>query len=156
MSSLLLYPRHPLPPPTLLSLCPSPLCCLFWETHFYGLFPWICLLSAFWLTLPMGGMGRISENERRVRWRYLLLWFPYCHELTPFSYKPPFSCLMAFPYSSSLWILLHYPECVWLPPPSRLICTCMLNRFTRVWLFVILWIVDCQAPLSMGSSQQEY
>ena len=33
---------------------------------------------------------------------------------------------------------------------------CVLSRFSYVWLCVILWTVDCQAPLSMGSSRQEY
>ena len=33
---------------------------------------------------------------------------------------------------------------------------CMLNRFSRVQLFVTLWTVACHAPLSMGFSRQEY
>ena len=33
---------------------------------------------------------------------------------------------------------------------------CMLSRFTCVWFFVTLWIVDHKAPLSMGFSRQEY
>ena len=32
----------------------------------------------------------------------------------------------------------------------------MLSRFSRVQLFVTLWTVACQAPLSMGFSSQEY
>ena len=32
----------------------------------------------------------------------------------------------------------------------------MLNRFSRVQLFVTLWTVGCHAPLSMGFSRQEY
>ena len=32
----------------------------------------------------------------------------------------------------------------------------MLNFFSRVQLFVTLWTVDHQAPLSMGFSRQEY
>ena len=32
----------------------------------------------------------------------------------------------------------------------------MLGRFSRVWLFVTLWTVCCQAPLSMRFSRQEY
>ena len=32
---------------------------------------------------------------------------------------------------------------------------CMLSRFSRVHLFVTLWIVAQQAPLSMGFSRQE-
>ena len=34
--------------------------------------------------------------------------------------------------------------------------TCVLRLFSLVWLFVTLWIVACQAPLSMGYSRQEY
>ena len=33
---------------------------------------------------------------------------------------------------------------------------CMLSRFSRVRLFVILWTVIHQGPLSMGFSRQEY
>ena len=33
---------------------------------------------------------------------------------------------------------------------------CTLSRFIRVWLFVALGTVACQAPLSMGFSRQEY
>ena len=32
----------------------------------------------------------------------------------------------------------------------------MLSHFSHVQLFVTLWIVACQAPLSMGFSRQEY
>ena len=33
---------------------------------------------------------------------------------------------------------------------------CVLSHFIRVWLFVTLWTVARQAPLSMGLSRQEY
>ena len=33
---------------------------------------------------------------------------------------------------------------------------CVLSRFSCVQLFVTLWTVACQAPLSMGFSRQEY
>ena len=36
------------------------------------------------------------------------------------------------------------------------VCTCMLSCFSRVQLFVTLWTVAHQAPLSMGFSRQEY
>ena len=32
----------------------------------------------------------------------------------------------------------------------------VLNCFSCVWLFVTLWTIACQAPLSMGFSRQEY
>ena len=32
----------------------------------------------------------------------------------------------------------------------------MLSNFSHVWLFVTLWIIACQAPLSTGFSRQEY
>ena len=35
-------------------------------------------------------------------------------------------------------------------------CVCMLRCFSRVRLFVALWTVARQAPLSMGLSRQEY
>ena len=33
---------------------------------------------------------------------------------------------------------------------------CVLSRFGHVRLFVTLWTVACQAPLSMGFPRQEY
>ena len=33
---------------------------------------------------------------------------------------------------------------------------CMLSHFSHVQLFVTLWTIACQAPLSMGFSRQEY
>ena len=33
---------------------------------------------------------------------------------------------------------------------------CVLSHFSRVWLFVTLWTVTHQAPLSMGFSKQEF
>ena len=32
----------------------------------------------------------------------------------------------------------------------------VLSCFSRVWLFVTLWTVACQAPLSMDSPKEEY
>ena len=34
--------------------------------------------------------------------------------------------------------------------------SCMLTLFSHAQLFVILWTVACQVPLSMGFSRQEY
>ena len=36
------------------------------------------------------------------------------------------------------------------------LCLCKLSHFSTVQLFAIPWTVACQAPLSMGSSKQEY
>ena len=33
---------------------------------------------------------------------------------------------------------------------------CRISRFGHVWLFVMLWTVAHQVPLSMGFSRQEY
>ena len=41
-------------------------------------------------------------------------------------------------------------------PDSSLLGFCMLRCSSRVWLCATLWIVNCQAPLSMGFSRQEY
>ena len=40
-------------------------------------------------------------------------------------------------------------------PSTPCMHVCMLNRFSHAWLFVILWTVACQVPLSMGFSRQE-
>ena len=36
------------------------------------------------------------------------------------------------------------------------LCVCVLSHFSRVRLFVMLWTITCQAPLSTGFSRQEY
>ena len=36
------------------------------------------------------------------------------------------------------------------------VCACMLNHFSHVQLFVTLWTVACQAPLSIGLARQEH
>ena len=41
-------------------------------------------------------------------------------------------------------------------PMNFRICSCMLSHFSHVPLFVTLWTLACQAPLSMGFSRQEY
>ena len=43
----------------------------------------------------------------------------------------------------------------WLPPWEG-VRACVLSHFSRVWFFVTLWTIACQAPLSMGFSRQEY
>ena len=40
--------------------------------------------------------------------------------------------------------------------PTSPLCVCMLNHLSHVQLFVTLWTVACQAPLSMGFPRQEY
>ena len=52
---------------------------------------------------------------------------------------------------SSLYACVSLPEKILRKPTS-----CMLSHFSRVWLIATLWIVACQAPLSMGLSRQEY
>ena len=41
-------------------------------------------------------------------------------------------------------------------PFTQLLHMCKLSRFSCVRLFVTLWVVGSQAPLSMGFSRQEY
>ena len=41
-------------------------------------------------------------------------------------------------------------------PMNFSICSCMLSHFSHVPLFVTLWTLACQAPLSVGFSRQEY
>ena len=36
------------------------------------------------------------------------------------------------------------------------LCACMLSCFSHVQLFVTLWMVASQAPMTMGFSRQEY
>ena len=40
--------------------------------------------------------------------------------------------------------------------PTSPLSVCMLSRLSHVQLFVTLWTVACQAPLSTGFPRQEY
>ena len=54
---------------------------------------------------------------------------------------------------------LHSHQWCWRAPSSHAlssICYAVLSHFSRVWLFVTLWTVAHQAPLSVGFSRQEY
>ena len=48
-----------------------------------------------------------------------------------------------------------FRKCRGLSPSKRPLCGCF-SCFNCVRLFVTLWTVACQAPLSMGFSRQEY
>ena len=60
-----------------------------------------------------------------------------------------------------LWQIFH-----WLPVTHKLMIgvlfrsslwtACILSRFSHIQLFVTLWTIALQAPLSMGFSRQEY
>ena len=41
-------------------------------------------------------------------------------------------------------------------PITYLFYTCVLSCFSHVWLFVTLWTIACQVPLSMAFSRQEH
>ena len=43
-----------------------------------------------------------------------------------------------------------------MPLEHEWMCACLLSRFSRVRLFLTLWTIAHQAPLSMGFSSQEY
>ena len=59
----------------------------------------------------------------------------------------PNPCLPATPLISSFFLSLF---------PFYMGCACVPSCFSRVRLFVTLWAVAHQAPLSMGFSRQEY
>ena len=69
----------------------------------------------------------------------------------PFPGKP---CFWPSLYSCS--ISASYPRDAHRATSPGLCNECMLSHFSRVRLFVTLWTVARQAPLSMGFSRQEY
>ena len=70
-------------------------------------------------------------------------WLLCCVSVTSgtFQHAPAHDCLEV---SSLFWIILSVSSCV-----------CMLSHFNHVWLFVSLWTVTPQAPLSLVYSRQE-
>ena len=43
----------------------------------------------------------------------------------------------------------------WHKITTQKMCECVLSHFSHVWIFVTLWTITCQAPLSLGFSRQE-
>ena len=69
------------------------------------------------------------------------------------------SCLpIMAQWSGVLWFTLAAEYFMWYMFQIYFgICIlCMLSRFSHVWLFVTLWTLAHQVPLSMGFSRQEY
>jgi len=57
---------------------------------------------------------------------------------------------------SLTWKYIIYVRLMWLLYFTWCVHVCVLGHFSCVWLFVTLWTVVCQAPLSMGFYRQEY
>ena len=74
-------------------------------------------------------------RERKRIWKYLTIFF--------------WSKLSCNTGGKSEYMIINIDVCV-------CVCVCVLSHFSHVSLFVTLWIVLCQAPLSMGFSRQEY
>ena len=56
-------------------------------------------------------------------------------------------------------IILSSVNCIFLNSKNVFleeVCACMLSHFCRVQLFATLWTIARRAPLSMGSSKQDY
>ena len=85
--------------------------------------------------------------SRREYWSRLP--FPSPGDLPNLGIKP------ASPVFPALAGRFFIPEPRGKPWPQPL-CAWVLSHFSRVLLFVTLWTVACQAPLSMGFSRQEY
>ena len=51
---------------------------------------------------------------------------------------------------------LENPEVIMLKKKTNTVYACVLSLFSHVWLFVALWTLAHQAPLSMRFSRQEY
>ena len=64
--------------------------------------------------------------------------------------------LFLLPSGAPLSLRVTSISCKSYSKPTFLSCVCALSRFSRVPLFVTLWTVALQAPLSMGFSRQEY
>ena len=88
-----------------------------------------------------------------AHWLSIFLSFSFGSSIWMLSTNLPSNTLIllsfSFPWSSLLLNL-----CVEFF--SLLIVLCMLSRLSHVWLFVTLWTVAHQAPLSIAFSRQEY
>ena len=85
---------------------------------------------------------------------FLPVHWDICVQRTSYVVQLRFSAIPSFSAPSSFWVIAH----IWRNLCVHLIrqfigCMCMLSGFSRVRLFVTLWTVAHQAPLSMGIFQ---
>ena len=108
---------------------------------------WIsCGTSRQWSALP---------GERAGLYSALWMPSPLPLALTCAWYSPavPDSGIICFQKTTQ--ITLHSLQ-IWSKASHVVTSACVLSHFRRVWLFATLLPVDCQAPLSIGFSRQEY
>ena len=113
-------------------------------------FYWICYniasVSLFWFFLPQG-MWNLSSLIRD--WTHTSL----ITREVPKYYAFLMSCFEK--------ACCKFPSLIFILQISLVLflcfsCVCLLSRFSRVRLFLTLWTINQQAPLSMGFSRQEY
>ena len=88
-----------------------------------------------------------------AHWLSIFLSFSFGSLIWMLSTNLPSNTLILFSFSFP-WSSLLLSLCVEFF--SLLIVLCMLSRLSHVWLFVTLWTVAHQAPLSTGFSRQAY
>ena len=69
--------------------------------------------------------------------------------------KPSFTWLFASVEPPAFSYLVHLQALIWLRMDNPVVCVCVLSCLSRILLFVTLWTIAHQSPLSMGFSRQE-
>ena len=90
----------------------------------------------------------VAQSRTRLKWlsTHTLIIYQACVSSHYRRFSSPF-------YS---WRTTCSGERYSLRPWNWALCACMLSLFSHVWLFVTLWTVTLQAPLSVRFSRQEY
>jgi len=110
-------------------------------------------LNSFLLHFFCYDSGPYIVSLYGVHWLSIFLSFSFDSSIWMLSTNLSSNTLILFSFSFP-WSSLLLNLCVEFF--SLLIVLCMLSCLSHVWLFVTLWTVAHQAPLSIGFSRQEY
>ena len=103
----------------------------------------ICKCNCFVIEEKKISIATVAQVEHEMTgWLQSLNPIKFAHEL----------CFPLLHYSFTVLFL----SCPFNISGTFLACAYMLGCFSHVWLFVTLWTVARQAPLSMGFSRQEH
>jgi len=117
-----------------------------------------CIRQRQWLLLmtfinglntwcPGGNRSFLVKIKPRIRWQFFFFFFK---NFKHFGVRGINNLAPAVKKLCSKWKI----SCKsW---KLKYLLACVLSRFSHDWLFMTLWTVDHQAPLSMGFSRQQY
>ena len=120
--------------------------------HKFSLDPWPCTSDMVWYSLNLDRAWYIEFGEVSQEYGFMIKSFPTSHILP---------VIMIWKLIIGIWSISEF--LLWV---KHYMWYCMkrdeyhvsadISQLSCVWLFVTLWVIACQAPLSIEFSRQAY